>query len=108
MFHLNLFVSVAMTVIAFVTLAPTVAGQFSTIIGMVTLLIVLAYVAAGLALLVGTPERPSGPKEKWLGSISLLACAVLIFTSPWSMIFGAFAVALLSWALFRVFGRKAA
>ncbi len=101
-------VTVAMTGIAFATVTPTVAGQFGTIIGMVTLLIVLAYVAAGLALLVGTPERPSGRRDKWLGAVSLLACALLIFTSPWSMIFGAFGVALLSWVLFRIFGARQA
>jgi amino acid transporter len=103
-----LFVAVAMTVIAFATLAPTVAGQFGTIIGMVTLLIVLAYLAAGLSLMVGTPERPSGTGDRLLGATALLACGVLIFTSPWSMIAGAAVVAVVAWILFRVFGRKAA
>lgn len=102
-----LFVAVAMTIISFITLAPTVAAQFGMIIGMVTLLIVLAYVAAGLALLVGTPQRPSGAKDKALGSVALLACAVLIFSSPWTLIFGAFGVALLAWVLFRIYGRRA-
>jgi amino acid transporter len=102
-----LFVAVAMTGIAFVTLAPTVAGQFGTIIGMVTLLIVLAYLAAGLALMVGTPTRPSGTADRVLGAVSLLACGVLIFTSPWSMIAGATVVAVLAWVLFRLFGGKA-
>ena len=101
-----LFVAVAMTVIAFATLAPTVAGQFGTIIGMVTLLIVLAYLAAGLALMVGTPARPSGRSDRVLGAVALLACGVLIFTSPWSMILGAFAVAVGVWVLFRVFGGR--
>jgi amino acid transporter len=103
-----LFVALAMTVIAFATLAPTVAGQFGTIIGMVTLLIVLAYLAAGLALMVGTPARPSGTADRALGAVSLLACGVLIFTSPWSMIAGAAVVAVVAWVLFRVFGRKTA
>jgi amino acid transporter len=103
-----LFVAVAMTVIAFATLAPTVAGQFGTIIGMVTLLIVLAYLAAGLSLMVGTPERPSGTGDRLLGATALLACSVLIFTSPWSMIAGAAVVAVVAWILFRVFGRKTA
>jgi amino acid transporter len=103
-----LFVAVAMTVIAFATLAPTVAGQFGTIIGMVTLLIVLAYLAAGLSLMVGTPERPSGTGDRLLGATALLACGVLIFTSPWSMIAGAAVVAVVAWILFRVFGRKTA
>lgn len=101
-------VTVAMTGIAFATVTPTVAGQFGAIIGMVTLLIVLAYMAAGLALMVGTPERPSGPREKWLGAVSLLACALLVFTSPWTLVVGSLAVTLLAWALFRVFGRGAA
>ncbi len=103
-----LFVAVAMTVIAFATLAPTVAGQFGTIIGMVTLLIVLAYLAAGLALMVGTPARPSGTGDRVLGAVSLLACGVLIFTSPWSMIAGAAVVAVVAWVLFRLFGRRTA
>jgi hypothetical protein len=43
-----------------------------------------------------------------LGAVSLLACGVLIFTSPWSMIAGAAVVAVVAWGLFRVFGRKTA
>ncbi|KFN48941.1 hypothetical protein P873_01175 [Arenimonas composti TR7-09 = DSM 18010] len=99
-----LFVALAMTAIAFITLEPTVAGQFGTLIGWVTLLIVLAYFAAGLALIVGTPERPSGLREKILGACALLGCGLLIFTSPWSMIAGALAVTAVSWIAFRVFG----
>jgi arginine:agmatine antiporter len=102
-----LFVACAMTGIAFATMAPTVAGQFGTIIGMVTLLIVLAYLAAGLSLIAGTPAHPSGPREKALGVGALLGCALLIFSSPWSMIAGAAAVALASWILFRLFARRA-
>lgn len=99
-------VASAMTAIAFLTLAPTVSSQFETIIGMVVLLVVLAYVAAGLSLLVGTPERPSGAKEKMLGAGALLACSLLIFSSPWSMIAGAAGVALAAWILFRLFKGK--
>jgi amino acid transporter len=102
------FVALAMTAIAFMTLAPTVAGQFETIIGMVVLLVVLAYVAAGLSLLVGTPQRPSGIKEKLLGVGALLACSLLIFSSPMKLIGGAAGVAVVAWILFRVFGRKTA
>lgn len=103
-----LFVAVAMTVIAFITLAPTVAGQFGTIIGMVTLLIVLAYLAAGLSLLLGTPARPSSTSDRAFGIGALAGCALLIFTSPWSMIAGAAGVAVFAWLLFRVFGRRSA
>ena len=77
------------------------------LVGWVTLLIVLAYFAAGLSLIVGTPEKPSGLREKALGIGALLGCGLLIFTSPWTMIAGAFAVAVVSWILFRVFGTRA-
>lgn len=102
-----LFVAVAMTVIAFATQSPTVAGQFGIIIGMVTLMIVLAYLAAGLSLLRGTAAHPSGPREKALGIGALLGCALLIFSSPWSMIAGAVGAAVASWILFRLLARAA-
>jgi amino acid transporter len=100
-----LFITLGMTAIAFLTLAPTVAAQFGFIINVVVLLIVLAYAAAGLSLLVGTPERRPGPRERWLGAGALLACALLFFSSPWPMVAGAVGFALFCWALFRVFGR---
>ena len=101
-----LFVAIAMTAIAFVTLAPTVAGQFETIIGMVVLLVVLAYVAAGLSLMVGTPERPSGLKERLLGLGALVACSLLIFSSPLKLVGGSLLVSLVAWIVFRVFARR--
>lgn len=100
-------IAAAMTAIAFLTLAPTVSGQFETIIGMVVLLVVLAYVAAGLSLLLGTPTRPSGLKERALGVGALLACSLLIFSSPWSMVGGAALVVLLAWIGFRLLGGRA-
>ena len=99
-------VALAMTVISFVTRAPTIAGQFGTIIGMVTLLIVLAYVAAGLSLLIGTPERRPGWRERGLGIGALLACALLIFSSGINMILGSLGITAGAWILFRVFARK--
>ncbi len=101
-----LIVAAAMTGIAFVTLAPTVAGQFETIIGMVVLLVVMAYVAAGLSLMVGTPDRPSSLTDRLLGLGSLLACGLLFYASGWSTTAGALAVALVSWILFRVFASR--
>ena len=103
-----LIVAAAMTAIAFVTLAPTVAGQFETIIGMVVLLVVMAYVAAGLSLMVGTPDRPSSGTDKLLGLGALLACGLLFYASGWSTTAGALAVALVSWILFRVFASRSA
>lgn len=101
-----LFVSVAMSVIAFLTLAPTVAGQFESIIGMVVLLVVMAYVAAGLTLIVGTPGRPSSLSDKLLGLVALFACGLLFYASGWLTTAGALAVALVSWILFRVFAKR--
>ena len=99
-----LFVTAGMTAITFLTLAPTVAEQFGVIINVVVLLIVLAYAAAGLALLVGTPARRPGLRERLLGAAALGACALLIFSSPWPMIAGAAGFALGCWLLFRLFG----
>lgn len=101
-----LFITIAMTAIAFLTLAPTVAGQFGFIVNIVVLLIVLAYAAAGLALMVGTAQAPSGPRERLLGAGALLACALLIFSSPWDMIGGAVLATLLTWIAYRVFLRR--
>jgi amino acid transporter len=101
-----LFIACGMTLIAFLTLAPTVAQQFGFIINIVVLLVVLAYAAAGLSLMVGTGKRPSGTKERLLGAGALIACGLLIFSSPWDMILGAAAVALVAWIGFRVFGQR--
>ncbi len=96
-------VSLAMSVIAFLTLAPTAAEQFGTIIDMVVLLVVLAYAAAGLSLIVGTPQRPSGIRERVFGIGALIACALLIASSGWSMVAGGAVVTLVAWVLFRLF-----
>jgi arginine:agmatine antiporter len=104
----QLIVTLAMSGIAFLTLAPTVAGQFESIIGMVVLLVVMAYVAAGLSLMVGTPDRPSRLGDKLLGLGALLACGLLFYASGWSTVGGALAVALVSWILFRIFARPRA
>jgi arginine:agmatine antiporter len=102
-----LFIASGMTLLAFLTLAPTVAEQFGFIINIVVLLVVLAYVAAALSLIVGTHSRPSGMKERLLGAGALIACALLIISSPLDMILGAAATALLAWIVFRVFVRRA-
>src|SRR3546814_12942362 len=52
-----LIVASAMSVIAFITLSPQVSEQFGTIINIVVNLVVLAYAAAGLSLVIGTRKR---------------------------------------------------
>jgi amino acid transporter len=101
-----LLITLAMTAIAFLTLAPTVAGQFGFIVNIVVLLIVLAYAAAGLALMIGTPQAPSGLREKLLGAAAIAACALLIFTSPTEMIVGAALATLATWVAYRTFLRR--
>ena len=98
--------SPTMTVIAIVTLAPTVADQFGTIINAVVLLVVLAYIAAGLSLMVGTPERRPGLKERLLGLGALLACGLLVYSSGWQLSLAAVGFAFLAWILFRLFARQ--
>lgn len=100
-----LIVTISMTAIAFLTMSATVAGQFGVIINAVVLVVVMAYAAAGLSLLVGTRLRPASGSDRWLGAAALLACALLIFSSPLMLILGAFAVVLVAWALFRMFSR---
>jgi arginine:agmatine antiporter len=97
----------AMTLIAVFTLAPTVSTQFETIINMVVTLVVMAYIAAGLSLLLGSPELPSGPRERLLGMGALLACGLLVYSTPVDTLVGGLVIALLCWAAYRGFARRA-
>ena len=101
-------VALSMTAIALLTLAPKVSSQFETIIGVVVMLVVLAYAAAGLSLLLGTrARRPSGV-DRLFGIGALVACALLLASYPLlTLAWGAALVAVV-WALFRVFGSRAA
>jgi amino acid transporter len=100
-----LIITVAMTAISVLTLAPTVSAQFEVIINMVVMLIVMAYIAAGLSLLLGTRERPSGTRERLLGMAALVACGLLAWSTPVKTLIGSVIVALLVWAAWRGFGR---
>ncbi|MBB1471618.1 MULTISPECIES: amino acid permease [unclassified Luteimonas] len=97
----------AMTLIAVFTLAPTVSSQFETIINMVVTLVVMAYIAAGLSLLLGSPELPSGPRERLLGMGALVACGLLVYSTPVDTLVGGLVIALLCWAGYRGFARRA-
>lgn len=99
-------VALSMTAIVLLTLAPTVSGQFESIIAMVVTLVVMAYLAAALTLLVGTPGRPPGTGERLLGAGALLACGLLIYSTPVATLAGAAAATLLIWLLWRAFGRR--
>jgi len=102
-----LIIAIAMTVLAMLTSSPTVSGQFEILIEMVVMLVVMAYIAAGLSLLLGTREKPSGTRERLLGMGALVACGLLVFSTPVKILVGAVVVTLLAWAAWRGFGRGA-
>jgi amino acid transporter len=99
-------VCLAMTAIAALTLTPDVASQFEVIVNMVVTLIVMAYIAAGLSLLLGTPAKPSGRREKLLGLAALVACGLLVVSAPVKILIGSLVVAALVWAAWRAFAPR--
>jgi amino acid transporter len=103
-----LLVTIAMTAIAALTLTPDVASQFEIIINMVVTLIVMAYIAAGLSLMLGTPQRPAGRQDKLLGLAALAACGLLVYSTPIKTLVGSVLVAALVWAAWRAFAPRGA
>lgn len=101
-------IALSMSAIAFVTVSPTVSGQFTTIINMVVSLVVMAYIAAGLSLLFGTRERPATAGDRVLGMLALIACGLLISSTDNDILVGSLVIALLAWAAYRGFGRRRA
>ena len=99
-------VATLMTLLAVVTMSPTVSGQFETLIEMVVILVVMAYAAAGLSLLLGTPERPATRRERVLGMGALVACGLLVYSTPGKTLVGGLVIALLAWAAYRGFARR--
>jgi amino acid transporter len=103
-----LVIALCMTGLAMLTLSPSISEQFETLIEMVVVLVVMAYVAAGLALLLGTPERRPGKRERILGMGALIACGLLVYSTPAKTLVGGVVIALLAWAAFRGFPRRGA
>ena len=100
-------IATLMTLLAVVTMSPTVSGQFETLIEMVVILVVMAYAAAGLSLLLGTPERPATRRDRVLGMGALVACGLLVYSTPGKTLVGGLVIALLAWAAYRGFSRRA-
>ena len=100
-------IATSMTLLAVLTLSPTVSGQFETLIEMVVILVVMAYAAAGLSLLLGTPERPATRRDRVLGMGALVACGLLVYSTPGKTLVGGLVIALLAWAAYRGFSRRA-
>ena len=101
-----LIVAASMSIIAVVTLSPDVSSQFGLIIGVVVNLVVLAYMAAGLSLVLGTPARRPTVRDRLLGGAALLACALLLASTGAMTLLGALAAMLLAWGLYRAFGNR--
>ena len=101
-----LIIAAAMSVIAILTLSPNVSGQFGTIIGIVVNLVVLAYAAAGLSLVIGTRERRPSTSDRLLGVGALVACGLLLWSTSGEMLLGLVVAMAVAWVLFRLFGRK--
>ncbi len=99
-------IALSMTGIAILTQAPTVGEQFGTIIEMVVTLVVMAYVAAGLSLLLGTRHRRPTGSDRALGMGALVACGLLAWSTDTDILVGAMIVALLAWAAYRGFSRR--
>lgn len=103
-----LVIALGMSAVAALTSAPTVGEQFGRLVGMVVLLVVIAYAAAGLSLLVGSPERPASGGDRLYGAGALAACGLLLFSAPWSMLAGALAATAAVWLAWRLTGRRRA
>jgi len=101
-----LLVVLSMTLIALTTLSDSVSGQFETIINMAVTLVVMAYVAAGLSLLLGRRDRASTVGDRLLGMGALIACGLLVWSTPVDTLIGAVVIALLALAAYRGFGRR--
>ncbi len=99
-------IAASMTVLALLTLSPTVSGQFEVLIEMVVTLVVLAYAGAGLALLLGTPERRPGTGDRLLGLGALFACGLLLWSSDGKMLLGGAVVVALAWIGYRLSLRR--
>jgi arginine:agmatine antiporter len=95
-----------MSLIAIITLSPHVSGQFGMIINAVVNMVVLAYAAAGLSLVVGTRERRPNFRDRLLGIGALVACALLFASSSVAMMLGSLAAMGLAWIVYRIFGRR--
>ena len=101
-----LIVVILMSLIAFTTLSASVSTQFVAIINMAVTLVVMAYVAAGLSLMFGSPEHPPSASDRLIGMAALLACGLLIWSTPVDTLVGALVIALLAWAAYRGFSRR--
>ena len=101
-----LLIALAMSAIAFLTLSASVSSQFGLIIGMVVNLVVLAYAAAGLSLVVGTKAHRPTTSDRLLGIGALFACVLLLATASWQVLLGSAIAMLVAWILFRVFGNR--
>jgi len=68
--------------------------------------VVMAYAAAGLSLMLGNRQHPAGRRERLLGMGALIACGLLVWSTPLDTLMGAAIIALLAWAGYRGFSSR--
>jgi len=95
-----------MSAAAFLSMSDSLSSQFETLINMAVTLMLVAFIAAGVCLMVGNREHPPGARERVLGIGALIACALLLWSTPVDTLIGAGVIAVLAWAGYRVFGRR--
>ncbi|HWW20506.1 MAG TPA: amino acid permease [Steroidobacteraceae bacterium] len=104
-----LWMAVLMSVIVFVTIAPTLGEQFGKLIAISTILCLLVYVYACLALLRYRRWVPSGGALRAYRPVALAAmvfCAVVIGYADAPLLLWTLAVMLVSAIIHRIFGRR--
>lgn len=102
-----LLVTLGMSAVALASSAGSVGAQFEFLINAVLVLNLLAYAAAALSLMFGTRARPADRRDKLLGFGALLACGLLLASTPPRMLLVAVIAVLLAWAAWRAFGPPA-
>jgi arginine:agmatine antiporter len=98
-----------MTAIVFVTISPTLGEQFGKLIAISTILCLLVYVYACLALLRYRRWVPSGEglrRYRPVAVMALLFCAVVIGYAEASLLWLTAAVIVLSALIYALFGRR--
>jgi arginine:agmatine antiporter len=104
-----LFMAALMTVIVFATISPTLGEQFGKLIAISTILCLLVYVYACLALLRYRRWVPSGEALRGYRPVAIVAmlfCAVVIGYAEAVLLWLTLAVMVVSAVIYWIFGRR--
>jgi arginine:agmatine antiporter len=104
-----LFMAALMTVIVFATISPTLGEQFGKLIAISTILCLLVYVYACLALLRYRRWVPSGEALRGYRPVAIVAmlfCVVVIGYAEAALLWLTLAVMVVSAVIYWIFGRR--